>query len=162
MMTTQSVTNSEEESMVDETAVHDVNVSVLNEPSDDAEEAYEVKFNGVQDSQITSIENNVDVVGPCRIGSNSVVEEMTNGISVIPLSKIKISDEEVSKSIVQKFEAKNFKVKGINVHRDAVEGYFIRSDVRIEPVKVSDVKNADFEFSCCVALSCPQKLPENG
>ena len=69
MMTTQPVTNSEEESMVDDTAVHDVNVSVLNEPSADAEEAHEVKLNGVQDCQISSMENDVDVDGSCRIVS---------------------------------------------------------------------------------------------
>ena len=87
---------------------------------------------------------------------------MTNGVSVIPLSKIKITDEEISKAVMKKFEAKNFEVKGINVHRDAVEGFFIRSDVRIEPVKVIDIQNADFEFSYCVALSCPQSNLDNG
>ena len=87
---------------------------------------------------------------------------MTNGVSVLPLSKIKISDGEISEAVMQKFEAKNFKVKRINVHRDAVEGFFIRSDVRIEPVKFTDVQNADFEFSHCVALSCPQSNLDNG
>ena len=79
---------------------------------------------------------------------------MTYGISIIPLKKSSITDGQIRNCLVEKLDAKNFKVKHINFHRHAVEGAFVRCDVHIDLVKVAKI-HADFVFTFCLALSCP-------
>ena len=93
---------------------------------------------------------------------DTATEDMTNGVVVIPLQKFAISDAQIEKSISEKIEAKMVKVIRIEIHRNPVDGAFLRSDVLIEPTAVARIKETDFEFSTCVVHSCPIVPHDNG
>ena len=92
----------------------------------------------------------------------TATEDMTNGVVVIPLEKFAISDAQIEKSIFEKIEDKMVKVKNIAIHRNPVDGAFLRSDVLIEPTAVARIKETDFAFSTCVVHSCPIVSNDNG
>ena len=88
--------------------------------------------------------------------------DMTNGVVVIPLEKFAISDAQIEKAITEKLAAKMVKVRRIEIHRNNVDGSFLRGDVLIEPTAVERVNETDFEFATCVVHSCPIQQHENG
>ena len=74
-------------------------------------------------------------------------------ISVIPQKYIEMTDEMLKEIIRNKIEAKNLKVKQVNIHR-TVGGAFIRSDVSIEPVAETMIKKLEFPFDNCQMITC--------
>ena len=74
-------------------------------------------------------------------------------ISVIPQKYIEMTDEVLKEIIRNKIEAKNLKVKQVDIHR-TVGGAFIRSDVSIEPVAETMIKKLEFPFDNCQVIAC--------
>ena len=113
----------------------------------------------------TSLEKEIGINAMSVADSTNVdtaTEDMTNGVVVIPLQKFAISDAQIEKSISEKIEAKMVQVKGIEIHRNPIDGAFLRADVLIEPTAVAKIKKTDFEFSTCVVHACPIIQNDNG
>ena len=89
-------------------------------------------------------------------------QDVTDGISVISLKKLKLRDDQFKKLITERLESTNLMVKGITTHRDFGDDSIVRSDIWVEPVDVSLVRKVSFEFGSCVALSCPREQKEKG
>ena len=103
------------------------------------------------------------IVNDVTSTNDNVSENVTNGIVIIPLERLKYGDDDHIKNCVREnLEAKNLIVKSIDVHRNVADGVFLRSDVLIEPIEVVYIQETDFKFNSCVALSCPILLQENG
>ena len=83
--------------------------------------------------------------------SSETEEELCQAISIIPVKKLDLSDEEIEKILRQKLLAKKLKVLDCGVHRSS-NGIFIRCDVAIEPVKKKFFEAINFEFGHCQAV----------
>ena len=106
--------------------------------------------------------DDTDIAAAVSTPVDTADEEMTNGVVVIPLEKFAISDAQIEKAITDKLDAKMVTVRRIEIHRNNVDGSFLRSDVLIEPTAVGKVNGTDFEFATCVVHSCPIQQHENG
>ena len=106
--------------------------------------------------------DDTDIAAAVSTPVDTADEEMTNGVVVIPLEKFAISDAQIEKAITDKLDAKMVTVRRIEIHRNNVDGSFLRSDVLIEPTAVGKVNDTDFEFATCVVHSCPIQQHENG
>ena len=88
---------------------------VVHADDTDASEAFQVveenDVNGVTSTELTSVNNNI---------SNDV----TNGIAIIPLERLKYGDDYIKNCVRDNLEAKDLIVKSINVHRDVADGVF--------------------------------------
>ena len=87
---------------------------------------------------------------------------MTNSVAIIPLEKVTMNDDKIRKNISEKLELNSCKVGCITIHRDASDNSFVRGDVSIELMSVSQIKDTNFGFETCVVLPCQQKIQENG
>ena len=94
----------------------------------------------------------------------SIDEDTTNGISLIPLRKLKLRDDQIRKLITERFESKKLMVRRITIHRDFEDGTMVRSDISVEPLKVALVSKSyfGFESESWVLLSCPTQQHGNG
>ena len=63
----------------------------------------------------------------------SMDEDTSNGISLIPLRKLKLRDDQIRKLITERFEAKKLMDKRITIHRDFEDGTMVRTDVLVKP-----------------------------
>ena len=106
--------------------------AVLHEPSDVIEN--ESIFNETNEKE--SEENNLASI-----------------LSVIPLKHFNLDDDVIYRAIKNKIEAKQFRVKQIDIHR-SIRGTFTRSDVLIEPAPVEAIKKIDFQFENCQVIPC--------
>ena len=84
-------------------------------------------------------------------GKEFVAKDKTNVLSVIPLKNFNLSDDILQKAVKDKLEARNFKVKEIEIHR-SIRGTFTRGDVLIEPVPGELIKKIDFGFENCLVV----------
>ena len=83
--------------------------------------------------------------------SSETKEELCQAISIIPLKKLDLSDEDIERILKQKLLAKNIQVLDCGVHRSST-GIFIRCDVAIEPVQRVAFEAINFEFGHCQAV----------
>ena len=69
---------------------------------------------------------NDEMLSECK---DIMIDDTTNGISIVPMKNLIITDEKITHDIREKLEAKNVSIRGINIHRDTVNGFFVRCDV---------------------------------
>ena len=67
---------------------------------------------------------------------------------MIPIRNLNASNEYLGKSIAEKVEAKNVKVRDVLIQR-STQGTFTRCDVMIEPMSGEILETIDFEFENC-------------
>ena len=129
-------------------------------------EVNDVKVKDESNNVYNSIKSNFHYENEPMAEMSSISEpnevEQCNGHSIIPMEILKGNDDHVIKAVNEKLNAKDVKIKGINLHRDTVDKLFVRLDVLIEPVDIQQLRETDFE--CCSCFTLPYQIfqKENG
>ena len=113
-----------------------------------AETVEKTAFANVRIVQPSDEIENETISSATSSGTGTPRQEEVCQVSIIPVRKIDISDEEIAKILMKKLCAKDVKVRDLFIQRSR-NGIFVRCDVFIEPMQGDVLENTNFGFGHC-------------